>query len=39
MESVEMARCFIAMLYLAMKGKINLDYRQDESEDIKMTLA
>jgi segregation and condensation protein A len=39
MESVEMARCFIAMLYLAMKGKINLDYRQDESEDIKLTLA
>jgi segregation and condensation protein A len=39
MESVEMARCSIAMLYLAMKGKINLDYRQDESEDIKMTLA
>jgi segregation and condensation protein A len=39
MGSVEMARCFIAMLYLAMKGKINLDYRQDESEDIKMTLA
>lgn len=39
MEPVEMARCFIAMLYLAMKCKINLDYRQDDSEDIKMTLA
>jgi segregation and condensation protein A len=39
MEPVEMARCFIAMLYLAMKGKINLDYPQDDSEDIKMTLA
>jgi segregation and condensation protein A len=39
MESVEMARCFIAMLYLAMKHKINLDYRQEDSEDIKMTLA
>ncbi|HEY9407099.1 MAG TPA: hypothetical protein VIP53_06610 [Nitrososphaera sp.] len=39
MEPVEMARCFIAMLYLAMKRKINLDYRQDDSEDIKMTLA
>ncbi|HEX2169695.1 MAG TPA: hypothetical protein VHF65_05285 [Nitrososphaera sp.] len=40
MEPVEMARCFIAMLYLAMKRKINLDYPQDDSEDdIKMTLA
>ena len=39
MEPVEMARCFIAMLYLAMKRKINLDYREDDSEDIKMTLA
>jgi segregation and condensation protein A len=39
MEPVEMARCFIAMLYLAMKRKLNLDYPQDDSEDIKMTLA
>ena len=40
MEPVEMARCFIAILYLAMKHKINLDYPQDDSEeDIKMTLA
>jgi segregation and condensation protein A len=40
MEPVEMARCFIAMLYLAMKHKINLDYPQDDSEeDIKMTLS
>ena len=39
LEPVEMARCFIAMLYLAMKRKINLDYREDDSEDIKMTLA
>jgi segregation and condensation protein A len=39
MEPVEMARCFIAMLYLAMKRKINLDYRQEDSEDIKITLA
>lgn len=39
MEPVEMARCFIAMLYLAMKRKINLDYPQDDSDDIKMTLA
>ena len=39
MEPVEMARCFIAMLYLAMKRKINLDYPQHDPEDIKMTLA
>ena len=39
MDPVEMARCFIAMLYLAMKCKINLDYPQDDSDDIKMTLA
>jgi segregation and condensation protein A len=39
MEPVEMARCFIAMLYLAMKHKINLDYPQRDPEDIQMTLA
>ncbi|HEV3433658.1 MAG TPA: hypothetical protein VG098_06675, partial [Nitrososphaera sp.] len=39
LEPVEMARCFIAMLYLAMKCKINLEYLQDDSDDIKMTLA
>ena len=39
MESVEIARCFIAMLYLAMKRKIMLDYPQEDSDDIKMTLA
>ncbi len=39
MEPVEMARCFIAMLYLAMKRKINLDYPQDDSDDIKLTPA
>ncbi len=39
MDPVEMARCFIAMLYLAMKLKINLDYPHDDSDDIKMTLA
>jgi segregation and condensation protein A len=38
MEPVEMARCFIAMLYLAMKSKIRLDHPQEDSEDIKMTL-
>lgn len=40
MEPVEMARCFIAMLYLAMKRKIKLDHHpQEDSDDIKMTLA
>ena len=38
LEPVEMARCFIAMLYLAMKHKVKLDQLQD-SDDIKMTLA
>jgi segregation and condensation protein A len=38
MEPLEVARCFIAMLYLAMKGKVKLDQLQD-SNDIKMTLA
>jgi segregation and condensation protein A len=37
MEPVEMARCFIAMLYLAMKGKVELD-QPDESDDVKITL-
>ncbi len=36
---VEMARCFIAMLYLAMKRKIQLDYPQEDSDDIQMTLV
>jgi segregation and condensation protein A len=35
---VEMARCFIAMLYLAMKRKIMLDHPQEDLDDIKMTL-
>ena len=35
---VEMARCFIAMLYLAMKQKIKLDHPQEDLDDIKMTL-
>lgn len=39
MEPVEMARCFIAMLYLAMKSKIKVDHHpQEDSDDIKMTL-
>ncbi|HKF26809.1 MAG TPA: hypothetical protein VKB06_00255, partial [Nitrososphaera sp.] len=35
---VEMARCFIAMLYLAMNQKIKLDHPQEDLDDIKMTL-
>jgi segregation and condensation protein A len=39
LEPVEMARCFIAMLYLAMNHKITLDHPQEDLDDIKMTLA
>src|SRR5918995_6760490 len=40
LEPVEMARCFIAMLYLAMKSKIKVEHHpQEDSEDIKMTLT
>ncbi|HEX7032508.1 MAG TPA: hypothetical protein VF172_05865 [Nitrososphaera sp.] len=35
-ELVEVARYFIAMLYLAMKGKITLEQTED-SDDVKMT--
>ena len=38
MEPVEMARCFIAMLYLAMKGKVALE-QPDDSDDVKITLV
>jgi segregation and condensation protein A len=37
MEPVEMSRCFIAMLYLAMKGKVELDQPED-SDDVKIIL-
>lgn len=36
MEPVEVARCFVAMLYLAMKTKVMLD-QPDDSDDIKIT--
>ena len=36
MEPVEVARCFVAMLYLAMKTKVTLD-QTDDSDDIKIT--
>jgi len=39
LDPVEMARCFIAMLYLATKRKIKLDHPQEDLDDIKMTLA
>jgi segregation and condensation protein A len=38
MEPVETARCFIAMLYLAMKGKVELD-QQEDSDDVKITIV
>ncbi|HKX81289.1 MAG TPA: hypothetical protein VJL54_03460 [Nitrososphaera sp.] len=38
MDPVEVARCFIAILYLAMKGKVALDQPED-SEDVKVTLT
>jgi segregation and condensation protein A len=37
MDPVEMARCFIALLYLAMKGKVDLE-QQDDSDDIRIIL-
>lgn len=36
MEPVEVARCFVAMLYLAMKTKVTL-VQPDDSDDIKIT--
>lgn len=38
MEQVEVARCFIAILYLAMKGKVTLDQPED-SDDVKISLV
>jgi segregation and condensation protein A len=41
MEAVEMARSFIAILYLAMKGKVDLEQLEepnDDDDDIKITL-
>ena len=37
MDPVETARCFLAMLYLAMKGKVDLE-QPDDSEDVKILL-
>src|SRR6187200_1217660 len=37
MEPVEIVRCFIAMLYLAMKGKVDLE-QIESSEDIKIMI-
>jgi segregation and condensation protein A len=38
MEPVEVARCFVAMLYLAMKSRVNLD-QPDDNDDIKIIAA
>jgi segregation and condensation protein A len=38
MEPVEVARCFIAMLYLAMKTKVALE-QQEDSDDVKIVLS
>jgi|SRR5437867_1210766 len=38
MEPVETARCFIAMLYLAMRGKIELEQKEG-SDDVKITFV
>ncbi len=38
MEPVETASCFIAMLYLATKGKVELD-QQEDSDDVKITFV
>jgi segregation and condensation protein A len=37
-EPVEVARYFIAMLYLAMKGKVELE-QQEGSDDVKITFV
>lgn len=37
MDPVEVARCFIALLYLAMKAKVSLEQPED-SDDVKITL-
>jgi segregation and condensation protein A len=38
MNSVETVRCFIAMLYLAMKGRVQID-QNDEVEDIVIRIV
>lgn len=39
MEPVETARCFIALLYLAMKGKVDLEQQDNDPDgDIRITL-
>lgn len=37
MGPVEVARCFIALLYLAMKGKVDLE-QQNDSDDLRISL-
>ena len=38
MDSVETARCFIAMLYLATRGKVDLE-QQEDSDDVRIALS
>jgi segregation and condensation protein A len=38
MDAVEMARCFIAMLYLAMKARVNLE-QEEGSDDVQITAV
>ena len=38
MDSVETARCFIAMLYLATRGKVDLE-QQEDSGDVRIALS
>jgi segregation and condensation protein A len=38
MDSIETARCFIAMLYLAMKSKVDLE-QQEDSDDVRITVS
>ena len=37
MEPIEIVRCFIAMLYLAMKGKVDLE-EIESLEDVKIII-
>lgn len=38
MDSVETARCFIAMLYLATRGRVDLE-QQEDSDDVRIALS
>jgi segregation and condensation protein A len=38
MDSVETARCFIAILYLATRGRVDLE-QQEDSDDVRIALS